>query len=456
MSAGSLPSQTSGRAAAVAAAPLNMSGIRSWFSTRAATPAHRTTHPHARCATNTSGLQTSATLAAYRAFFFTTAYFNFWGSNDHVAKFIESVHSVSEAVHLRGSLIDVGAAPYNVIGGDVSHFLVYLRQWGCSAERGLLMGFEPMQHDYMRLVRAVRQQIAKDAPLPSTAPLRLVRASPTEHVILDAAGARCASLRNHPVSDRAANVTIAPQPNAGSNTASLNPHYQDKGVFSGRPVRAVSVDEELARLGQAEGEVLVLKVDVEGHEVAVLDGARAALRAGRVHVVLLEYGDKMAVEIYDAMKQKFAARAAAPAPQSIRGLHWLRGYADDYGYDVFLLGAARGVPVLVGVSGALWDDEYEVCLDKRRKWSNDGRLYFNYSSWSPNWSAVCWYDLVLLRRTSPLYAPLALDAAKLPRSFCKRLEGGWCPARIQRLLTTATLNVAVLDTAVLTLAVLTL
>ena len=107
-----------------------MSGIRSWFSTRAAAPAHRIAHPHARCATNTSGLQTSATLAAYRAFFLITAYFNFWGSNDHVAKFIASVHSVSEAVHLRGSLIDVGAAPYNVIGGDVSHFLVYLRQCG--------------------------------------------------------------------------------------------------------------------------------------------------------------------------------------------------------------------------------------------------------------------------------------------------------------------------------------
>ena len=414
-----------------------MSAFRSWFSTRAATPAHRTAHPHARCATNTSGLQTSATLAAYRAFFFTTAYFNFWGSNDHVAKFIESVHSVSEAVHLRGSLIDVGAAPYNVIGGDVSHFLVYLRQWGCSAERGLLMGFEPMQQDYMRLIRAVRQQIAKGTPLPGVAPLRLVRAGPTEHVILDAAGARCASLRNHPVSDRAANLTIAPQPNAGSNTASLNPHYQDKGFFVGgvqrvTKVRAVSVDDELARLGQAEGEVLVLKVDVEGHEVAVLDGARAALRAGRVHVILLEYGDKMAPQIYDAMKQPRVARAAAPTPQGIRGLHWLRGYADGYGYDVFLLGAARGVPVLVGVSGVLWDDDYEVCLDKRSKWSPDGKLYFNFSSWSPNWSAVCWYDLVLLRRTSPLYAPLALDAAKLPRPFCKRLQGGWYPWWVQR------------------------
>ena len=51
---------------------------------------------------------------------------------------------------------------------------------------------------------------------------------------------------------------------------------------------------------------------------------------------------------------------------------------------------------------------------------------------SPTWSAVCWYDLVLLRRASPLYAPLVYGAAALPRPFCKRLEGGWYPAWIQR------------------------
>ena len=40
---------------------------------------------------------------------------------------------------------------------------------------------------------------------------------------------------------------------------------------------------------------------------------------------------------------------------------------------------------------------------------------------------MCWYDVVLLRRTSPLYAPLALGAARLPRPFCNRLAKGWYP-----------------------------
>ena len=81
------------------------------------------------------------------------------------------------------------------------------------------------------------------------------------------------------------------------------------------------------------------------------------------------------------------------------------------------------------VESTLRGHRQEVC---GLKWSPDGKLYFNFSSWSPNWSAVCWYDLVLLRRTSPLYAPLALDAAKLPRPFCKRLQGGWYPWWVQR------------------------
>ncbi len=350
----------------------------------------------ASCPANFSSLlpggQTAATRAAYRAFFLTSAYFNFWGSNDHVAKFIEAVHDVAGRIHVQGSLIDVGAAPYNVIGGDVSHLLVYLKHWGCSADHGMVIGFEPMEQDYMRLIKAVRQQI--------TSPLRVVRAGRTEFHILDAAGRPCASLRNHPVSDVPANVTIAPQANAGANTASLNPHYQARGWFAPR-VRAVTLDEELGRLGQAARDVLLLKVDVEGHEVAVLDGAREAMAAGRVHAILLEYGDKMSPQIWDGMKAKFEAFPAGDSPRDFKGLHWLRGYADARGcaaatraaararppcgrparlatslaphllstpssppllgrYDVFLLGAARGRPVLVGVSGELWSDAYEV------------------------------------------------------------------------------------------------
>ncbi len=39
---------------------------------------------------------------------------------------------------------------------------------------------------------------------------------------------------------------------------------------------------------------------------------------------------------------------------------------------------------------------------------------------------------MLLRRTSPLYAPLALGVGRVPRAFCKRLEGGWYPEWIEQ------------------------
>lgn len=350
------------------------------------------------------------------------------GSNDHVADFIKAVHKEATGRGINGALVDVGAAPYNTIGGDQSHLLLYLKKWGCHPEH-VVMGFEPMEGDYKRLVTAVKTQMHK---LGMQA--QLVRTAATERAVLDQSGRPCAILRQHPVSDRAMNTTIAPQAYAGSNTASLNTKYQASKSIRAQRVQTVTIDDELERLGGAgvlrrgaDEEVLLLKVDVEGHEVAVLDGAARAIGAGRVHVVLLEYGDKMTPEIWDGMKTPWQARPAAEAPQKIRGLHWLRGYADARGYDVFLLGAAWGAPVLVGVSGELWDDKYEVCLDKKAKWSPDGHWWFNYSSWSPSWVGVCWYDLVLLRRSSPLYEPLALGAGRIAPRVCRRLREGWFP-----------------------------
>lgn len=40
-------------------------------------------------------------------------------------------------------------------------------------------------------------------------------------------------------------------------------------------------------------ETLILKVDVEGHEMSVLRGAKKAIRDKRIHLILLEYGDKV-------------------------------------------------------------------------------------------------------------------------------------------------------------------
>ena len=132
-------------------------------------------------------------------------------------------------------------------------------------------------------------------------------------------------------------------------------------------------------------QVLILKVDVEGHEMAVLQGAAAAIEAGNVPFILVEYGDKMSPAIWDAMKRWHSGAAAAPSPAELPGpsLYALQRWADARGYDAYLLGATHGAPVFVGLTGALWRDEYEVCRDKSQKWSPNGRTWSNFSAWIP-------------------------------------------------------------------------
>ena len=159
-------------------------------------------------------------------------------------------------------------------------------------------------------------------------------------------------------------VTIAPQPFAGDNTASLETHYQSKWGAK-RKVNALTVDAELQKSRawrSGRSDVLVLKVDVEGHEMSVLQGAKEAIGAGRVHVILLEYGDKTSPAIWDTMKKAWQAEAAAPTPQQMAGtsLFSIQRWGDDHGYETFMLGGNHRVPVLVPLTGRMWDDSYEV------------------------------------------------------------------------------------------------
>lgn len=148
-------------------------------------------------------------------------------------------------------------------------------------------------------------------------------------------------------------------------------------------------------------------------------------------IILVEYGDKMSPAIWDAMKRPFSGAAAAPSPAQLPGqsLYSLQRWADQHGYDSFLLGSIAHRPVLIGLTGPLWRDEYEVCRDKSQKFSSDGKLWRNFTAWNPQWSAVCWYDvaMVLRRPRQPLMRQLLLERTALPSSFCQRLTQGWYP-----------------------------
>ena len=245
------------------------------------------------------GPKAAGSRAAHAAFFL-TGRAQFWGSAFHLEFFIDAIKAAADkasstapAEKTNGTvLVDVGAAPYNVVGGDISHILTYLKNWP-AASGATIMGFEPGSAPFSRLVQyvgtAVGPEYVKNKESANDAHTN------TPSVIFRDAAAdnrEWIVLRNTPASDRNEKVRIMNQPQAGDNTASLEKHYQS-GHGPGRTVRSVTLDGELRRRGLGGREVLVLKVDVEGHEMAVLRGAMKAISAGLVPIILVEYGDKM-------------------------------------------------------------------------------------------------------------------------------------------------------------------
>jgi len=368
---------------------------------------------------------------AHAAYFLTNGRSKFWGAGFHVEKLINALREAELSLGRRRAaappvLVDVGAAPYNTIGGDISHVLTMASLWNESS--AMILGFEPGVHPFSRLKDFIGKAVGRPARDCGTDCAD--DAGQTANVA-SSDGQPWVVLRNTPLSNTERTVQIANSPGAGDNTASLERNY---GVASdrGREVRAVTLDNELRRRGLDGREVLLLKVDVEGHELAVLRGADKAIGEGRVPFILLEYGDKMSPAIWGAMKRRNDATPAAPTPALLEGpsLFRLQRWADGRGYDTYLLGEGDGGrPVLVGATGRYWRDSLEVCRDKGQKWSRDGRRWENFSAWDPSWSAVCWYDVLLVLRKplEPQLRQLLLERTSLPPRFCRQLSDGWYP-----------------------------
>jgi len=80
------------------------------------------------------------------------------------------------------------------------------------------------------------------------------------------------------------------EPNAGETSSLMRGAATAAAVAT--TVRVTTIDAEARRLGIAK--IDFLKIDTEGSDLAVLRGAAALLRAGRVAVVQWEYGDAWA------------------------------------------------------------------------------------------------------------------------------------------------------------------
>ena len=282
--------------------------------------------PPPRCASalHDFEVKSAEVKSANRAYFFTRGYSQFWGAGSHNEGLMRVVHSL--VPKLRGqSVVDVGAGKYATVGGDISHLALYLQLWGCPSAGGLLFGFEPMPRPFEYLASFLNGS----AP----ASMRATRSSP-DRFELSQARRTCLVLSRLPLSDGAKrSVVIENMLFAGDNTASISAHYQSSNAqpehlperlrrrfgaaalerqrqrARARPHRpsrgrgppedapgdadgrrrtaTTTLDEMLAATG-APREVLMMKVDVEGHEREVLRGANRTMSEGRVHVLVLE------------------------------------------------------------------------------------------------------------------------------------------------------------------------
>ena len=129
-----------------------------WPPTPKSPPSRRTQlwlhvpEPTALSSIALSGAAAIKSRAAHAAFFL-TGRAQFWGSAFHLEYFIDTVKEAADAAEKdvaagcepqsNGTLlVDVGAAPYNVVGGDISHVLTFLKHWNAGSGATIL-GFEP-------------------------------------------------------------------------------------------------------------------------------------------------------------------------------------------------------------------------------------------------------------------------------------------------------------------------
>ena len=103
---------------------------------------------------------------AHAAYFLTNGRSKFWGAGFHVEKLINALREAELSLGRRRAaappvLVDVGAAPYNTIGGDISHVLTMASLWNESS--AMILGFEPGVHPFSRLKDFIGKAVGRPA-----------------------------------------------------------------------------------------------------------------------------------------------------------------------------------------------------------------------------------------------------------------------------------------------------
>jgi len=201
-----------------------------------------------------------------------------------------------------------------------------------------------------------------------------------------AEAARCIRWHRAAVS----NETRAAVPLRGlENQASLSPHIPE-GTTSPDYVREPAPgDREMAPTLRLDifaneyglGDVLLMKIDTEGHDFEALQGAEGLLRERRVAALTFEIAGQMNSDFFRIHKERHFGHPLPPrqrrGPLAEPNLRFMVRWLGDRGFDSFLLGSRSLVPLV----GIWWDTSYEVCAERR--------------------DLPCWYDVLALTRALP-------------------------------------------------------
>ena len=168
-----------------------------------------------------------------------------------------------------------------------------------------------------------------------------------------------------------------------SNEGAQDPSGKQK---SDRPVQVetLALDDLLSKV---EGEVWILKVDVQGFEPSVLHGVRKSLADGRVRFLLLEYWPKGV----DLLHHK--PMGSCYATRMLQELY-------DMGYDLYATGVIAHPAAPPAEKAGREEDlrERPLALRANCKWYYDRELKYSATEGDRPYAMGYWSDVLAVRR----------------------------------------------------------
>ena len=287
----------------------------------------------------------------------------FWGGapkqENGMQSLLRGIQNIVDQVRFDGvAILDVGSALYE--GPDRCHAADLAVLLACSVP---IHALEPLESELRRTRRAAEQQLRRE--------LRLGRRKTAE------------CIRWHQLA--ASNVTGMLPMRGKANQASMSmaiPKITRSPDYTNIPVRRVAakrLDEFAEDL--ALGPLLLLKIDTEGHDMVVLQGARSLLERGCIAAVVFEVAGQMNADFFRIHKEfgqprpdlvaQLGPKIAEPNLESM--VHWLQSLQ----YESFLLGSTSLIPL----TSSWWHSSYELCVARAE--------------------LPCWYDVLALLQPKP-------------------------------------------------------